>query len=101
ETSAVYRRAARRAAQGGPACGGHARSEEHTSELQSPMDLVCRLLLEKKKRRRGAEEILQFFQTRSRPSESALRLLPRPLATRSVFKSCASPSFVSAVSFFF
>src|SRR6202011_3506252 len=24
------------------------RSEEHTSELQSPMDLVCRLLLEKK-----------------------------------------------------
>src|SRR5438094_2974559 len=28
------------------------RSEEHTSELQSPYDLVCRLLLEKKKRRR-------------------------------------------------
>src|SRR5438094_8758719 len=27
------------------------RSEEHTSELQSPYDLVCRLLLEKKKRR--------------------------------------------------
>src|SRR5699024_12614397 len=29
------------------------RSEEHTSELQSRFDLVCRLLLEKKKRRRG------------------------------------------------
>src|SRR5437667_4374065 len=29
-----------------------ARSEEHTSELQSHHDLVCRLLLEKKKRRR-------------------------------------------------
>src|SRR5207248_8303642 len=28
------------------------RSEEHTSELQSPYDLVCRLLLEKKKNRR-------------------------------------------------
>src|SRR5207248_9029034 len=28
---------------------GKARSEEHTSELQSPYDLVCRLLLEKKK----------------------------------------------------
>src|ERR1039457_4500912 len=28
-------------------CGG--RSEEHTSELQSPCNLVCRLLLEKKK----------------------------------------------------
>src|SRR5437879_11611440 len=26
----------------------HVRSEEHTSELQSPMYLVCRLLLEKK-----------------------------------------------------
>src|SRR5258708_29915034 len=32
---------------GGP--GQHPRSEEHTSELQSPDHLVCRLLLEKKK----------------------------------------------------
>src|SRR5256885_8476359 len=30
-----------------------ARSEEHTSELQSPCNLVCRLLLEKKKRATG------------------------------------------------
>src|SRR5437879_9666030 len=30
--------------------GPDARSEEHTSELQSPMYLVCRLLLEKKKK---------------------------------------------------
>src|SRR5256885_6696727 len=29
--------------------GGGGRSEEHTSELQSPCNLVCRLLLEKKK----------------------------------------------------
>src|SRR5206468_11038824 len=29
------------------------RSEEHTSELQSRSDLVCRLLLEKKKKRTG------------------------------------------------
>src|SRR5574337_697610 len=28
-----------------------ARSEEHTSELQSPLNLVCRLLLEKKKKK--------------------------------------------------
>src|SRR5690348_17858512 len=28
---------------------GRGRSEEHTSELQSPVHLVCRLLLEKKK----------------------------------------------------
>src|SRR3989454_7849850 len=30
---------------------GHRRSEEHTSELQSPCNLVCRLLLEKKKKK--------------------------------------------------
>src|SRR5574340_1486804 len=30
------------------------RSEEHTSELQSPKDLVCRLLLAKKKREKSA-----------------------------------------------
>src|SRR2546430_13130223 len=30
--------------------GRHARSEEHTSELQSQSNLVCRLLLEKKKK---------------------------------------------------
>src|SRR5215204_219403 len=32
------------------------RSEEHTSELQSHSDLVCRLLLEKKKERRSSTE---------------------------------------------
>src|SRR5256885_10410362 len=52
-------RATRRADRGGarrarggtrrPAPGDGARSEEHTSELQSPCNLVCRLLLEKKK----------------------------------------------------
>src|SRR2546426_10530232 len=36
-----------------PRCGAPrpSRSEEHTSELQSPCNLVCRLLLEKKKNR--------------------------------------------------
>src|SRR5690606_42078237 len=34
---------------GGVGCA-HARSEEHTSELQSRENLVCRLLLEKKKK---------------------------------------------------
>src|SRR5256885_9899746 len=44
-----------RIAQINPACRVHCiddfvdRSEEHTSELQSPCNLVCRLLLEKKK----------------------------------------------------
>src|SRR5215475_10781 len=31
--------------------GSHGRSEEHTSELQSRENLVCRLLLEKKKKK--------------------------------------------------
>src|SRR5256885_3203829 len=34
--------------------GRRERSEEHTSELQSPCNLVCRLLLEKKKLWEGA-----------------------------------------------
>src|SRR5690349_23250576 len=33
-----------------PGVDQHTRSEEHTSELQSRRDLVCRLLLEKKKK---------------------------------------------------
>src|SRR5437764_5991193 len=33
---------------------GVKRSEEHTSELQSPMYLVCRLLLEKKKKKHNS-----------------------------------------------
>src|SRR5256885_3646810 len=32
-----------------PSSRSHGRSEEHTSELQSPCNLVCRLLLEKNK----------------------------------------------------
>src|SRR2546426_1776587 len=36
-----------------PDLAAKARSEEHTSELQSPCNLVCRLLLEKKKTRRS------------------------------------------------
>src|SRR5258706_9521027 len=34
------------------------RSEEHTSELQSLTNLVCRLLLEKKKEKRGSGSLL-------------------------------------------
>src|SRR5205085_7835055 len=36
-----------------------ARSEEHTSELQSQSNLVCRLLLEKKKKKHKNENVLQ------------------------------------------
>src|SRR3712207_7850307 len=47
------RRAAPVAAGPLDAAAGARRSEEHTSELQSRQYLVCRLLLEKKKKRRG------------------------------------------------
>src|SRR5215204_7411971 len=42
---------------GSPPWGSSPRSEEHTSELQSHSDLVCRLLLEKKKNeKRGTQK---------------------------------------------
>src|SRR2546427_8861321 len=37
----------------------HERSEEHTSELQSQSNLVCRLLLEKKKKKQNSKRTLR------------------------------------------
>src|SRR5256885_11424806 len=39
------------------------RSEEHTSELQSPCNLVCRLLLEKKKKKTHASILLTKYNS--------------------------------------
>src|SRR5437762_5376324 len=47
------------------------RSEEHTSELQSPMYLVCRLLLEKKKKKTIEA---QCKETTDRPSRTRTKL---------------------------
>src|SRR5437879_6663536 len=44
----------------------HHRSEEHTSELQSPMYLVCRLLLEKKKKKKRNIKINKYSCTTNR-----------------------------------
>src|SRR5258708_31459182 len=44
------------------------RSEEHTSELQSPDHLVCRLLLEKKK-----YAAMSHFRARNAPSSTRVR----------------------------
>src|SRR5437867_6156012 len=44
---------------------GAQRSEEHTSELQSPYDLVCRLLLEKQKGMFAIQRTLQVHGLRS------------------------------------
>src|SRR2546429_5540875 len=61
-----------RATNGRSACSranrkGALRSEEHTSELQSRLHLVCRLLLEKKKKK--------HIYTRSSPSQTVLVVL--------------------------
>src|SRR2546426_6576794 len=47
------------------------RSEEHTSELQSPCNLVCRLLLEKKKRLVSADLLSCRHVDRRTPSTPA------------------------------
>src|SRR2546426_5099168 len=45
--------------------GLRTRSEEHTSELQSPCNLVCRLLLEKKKKKKYTCQSPQLPYSRS------------------------------------
>src|SRR2546430_8241641 len=64
-----------------------ARSEEHTSELQSQSNLVCRLLLEKKKKQntndytpRGRRPILGPAQHLMRRPQSVRRNQPRGLS---------------------
>src|SRR2546430_4476802 len=47
----------------------HPRSEEHTSELQSQSNLVCRLLLEKKKKTTASLRVLRIINVFSRYPE--------------------------------
>src|SRR2546429_2128582 len=60
----------------------HLRSEEHTSELQSRLHLVCRLLLEKKKKNRHRVERDSVVHrpgqklNRNEPAEGIVRRLP-------------------------
>src|SRR6266581_4474488 len=81
-----------------PACGRWpartraplpARSEEHTSELQSPVHLVCRLLLEKKKREPGLPAGgVQSRQPvrRAGAAPGGLRPLPAGLGSKSAIR---------------
>src|SRR2546430_13492285 len=50
-------------------CGIFRRSEEHTSELQSQSNIVCRLLLEKKNRGRAGTPS-SYYEWRSRPAHT-------------------------------
>src|ERR1022692_4657111 len=53
-------------------CALPIRSEEHTSELQSPCNLVCRLLLEKKKEE-GNTEVVMAVQGKHAKIFSSIR----------------------------
>src|SRR6266487_3690870 len=64
------------------------RSEEHTSELQSPVHLVCRLLLEKKKKERSGNS---FFTRDERQSAAFLMFTLAPYDSR-FFRSLRSQS---------
>src|SRR5207237_1877826 len=62
------------------------RSEEHTSELQSHLNLVCRLLLEKKKTPAGD---VSFMLPRRRRG-AVVTLSPRMTSTRGDWNSAVS-----------
>src|SRR5207248_6524051 len=53
--------------------GDSKRSEEHTSELQSPYDLVCRLLLEKKKKNRKTNNTISSRSNQINTTRKSMR----------------------------
>src|SRR2546430_12557410 len=60
----------------GPISYDYLRSEEHTSELQSQSNLVCRLLLEKKKNTRLLIIVIVLFRTRFANFDSLFHDIP-------------------------
>src|SRR2546429_2928677 len=68
-----------------PLAGDHDRSEEHTSELQSRRNLVCRLLLEKKKSELPEDRDCRAFFAPTFPAHrsNAWRFLDRRRSRRS------------------
>src|SRR5256885_10813628 len=52
----------------------HVRSEEHTSELQSPCNLVCRLLLEKKKKKNSESPHDEWYAQQCLLSDQSVRV---------------------------
>src|SRR5256884_5844191 len=79
------------------------RSEEHTSELQSRLHLVCRLLLEKKKKnlhlkRRcthtNKQFAIRFSKTLLRRNSTCIRYGPVPLSTSHLVEYESTHDFV-------
>src|SRR5256885_4234823 len=83
-----------------------ARSEEHTSELQSPCNLVCRLLLEKKKshiRRRlpvASRAIGPLHGTRT-AQPARVALVRSCLPPESLFQVCLTPQPADKVALYY
>src|SRR4030066_395336 len=80
--------------------GEHRGSEEHTSELQSHLNLVCRLLLEKKKKSWRIVNAAEGEGPVSRPAAQAPRFGGGGSHDMSLLLSCLGP-LVSEVFVFF
>src|SRR2546430_6262507 len=70
------RRAAHSGRSVGSPCSDVTRSEEHTSELQSQSNLVCRLLLEKKKTTSAADHNFAYIRAQNSTSVQQFRPIP-------------------------
>src|ERR1039457_4724926 len=68
------------------------RSEEHTSELQSPCNLVCRLLLEKKEKRLHEDELAGLRADKGKSHRSLAKVSA---------EDSAVPAFWALSSFYF
>src|SRR2546422_1841267 len=87
-----------------PSCSCWTRSEEHTSELQSRLHLVCRLLLEKKKKPTRHARASRSTDSRLRPPASARTCPGHPDVTclscachRYHAEQCSAPCHVCTV----
>src|SRR2546430_533393 len=76
---------------------GAARSEEHTSELQSQSNLVCRLLLEKKLHRNCCRGATWKNRADSKIELSARVFRAEPQSPATIFRKGSALSFLFAV----
>src|ERR1039457_4221260 len=77
------------------------RSEEHTSELQSPCNLVCRLLLEKKKKKKNNNETISGYNGSKRHEWRAYSTRHLRLSYRLFYLGCRFAFFFFFFFFFF
>src|ERR1022692_2281615 len=81
---------------------GLPRSEEHTSELQSPFNLVCRLLLEKKKKKQWQKKDTITTRDSARATYACLRhSSPKPTQVSSLRIALIHTSLRLSFLFFF